>query len=267
MVMPNNYIIVRHGESEGNVAVEAAKSGDDSYYTDKFVTTPGTQWRITADGIMQANAIGAFINSENIDFDQYFVSPYVRTRMTAAQLQLNNAQWFINRTYREREWGECDTLTLQQFKEQYPNSARVKKNNPLYWCPPGGESIAEVAENRVRNILDTLHRQYSHKNVIAVTHGETMWAHRLVLDRWNDEEFNNNDANKDMKIHNCQAIHYRRSDPSSDGHLNQYRIITPIKQSDGSWVAEVTTHWTDFSFNTYSNEELWDTVKDIEPVI
>lgn len=32
MGMPNNLVLVRHGQSEGNVAVEAAKKGDLSFY-------------------------------------------------------------------------------------------------------------------------------------------------------------------------------------------------------------------------------------------
>ena len=258
-MMPKNYILIRHGESEGNVAVNASKNGDESYFTDKYVMTPGHQWRLTNKGVLQANAIGEWLNENLPKIDRYYVSPYVRTRMTAAQLNLTDANWRVNRAYREREWGEVEALPRSIFQEQYPNSARVKKLNPLYWCPPGGESIAEVAENRVRNILDTLHRECEDKTVLAVTHGENMWAHRLILERWMDEEFFENDADESQRIENCQVLWYRQGTPG-DRHINELKVITPV-EINGKWEAVVTKDWTKFDFPLFTNETLWDSVK------
>lgn len=261
--MPRNYLLIRHGESEGNVAVEASKHGDDSFYAnEQFVTTPGTQWRLTPTGILQANAIGRWVAANVQTPDRYYVSPYVRTRMTAAQLQLPGAQWRINRAYREREWGEIETISRTDFLRDYPISARLKKHNPLYWCPPGGESIAEVAENRVRNILDTLHRECEDQTVVAVTHGENMWAHRLMLERWNDETFKLIDSHPSNKIHNCQLLWYSRED---DHRLTHLKIVTPQLIGD-RWEAVVTGE-ASFSFYHYSNEELWAQVVDTPSII
>ena len=58
MTMPNDLVLVRHGESEGNVATEAAKSGDHHLFTDAYMTTPGHQWRLTERGRYQAATIG-----------------------------------------------------------------------------------------------------------------------------------------------------------------------------------------------------------------
>ena len=260
-MMPKNYLLIRHGESEGNVAVEASKRGDDRFYAnDDFVTTPGTQWRLTPTGVLQANAIGAWVAEHAPTPDRYYVSPYVRTRMTAAQLRLPAAQWRLNRAYREREWGEIETIAKSQFERDYPISARLKKYNPLYWCPPGGESIAEVAENRVRNILDTLHRECSEQTVLAVAHGETMWAHRLVLERWNDETFKAHDDDKEMKIHNCQLLWYSMGE--GEHRLSHLKVVTPLLQKDGTWQAQVTRE-EELSSPTYSNDELWAQVEDV----
>lgn len=262
-MMPKNYLLIRHGESEGNVAVEASKRGDDSFYANEnFVTTPGTQWRLTPTGILQANAIGAWVAAHVPKPDRYYVSPYVRTRMTAAQLHLPEAEWRINRAYREREWGEIETISKQAFERDYRISARLKKHNPLYWCPPGGESIADVAENRVRNILDTLHRECEDQTVVAVTHGENMWAHRLMLERWNDETFELIDSHPNNKIHNCQLFWYSRED---DHRLTHLKVVTP-QLVDGRWEALVTGE-ASFSFRHYSNEELWAQVEAVPSLI
>jgi len=47
VVMPNDVVLVRHGESEGNVVVEAGKTDDRRHFTDEFMTTPGHLWRLT----------------------------------------------------------------------------------------------------------------------------------------------------------------------------------------------------------------------------
>ena len=57
-MMPNNCLLVRHGQSEGNLAVEASKAGNNDLYTERYVMTPGTQWRLTDVGMAQAAAMG-----------------------------------------------------------------------------------------------------------------------------------------------------------------------------------------------------------------
>lgn len=262
-MMPRDYLLVRHGESEGNVVVQASKRGDNSHYNEKFVMTPGTQWRLTETGIKQARAIGKFITEHLPHPNRFYVSPYVRTRLTAEHMAIPNAYWFLNRSYREREWGEIEALPRSTFEEAYPNSARNKKINPLYWAPPGGESIADVGENRVRNLLDTLAREETKKVVLAVTHGENIWAHRLTIERWSDEEFRAHDEDPAMRIKNCQLVHYSRINPGTgmdERRLAWVRVVTPVQGEDGEWEAMVTSPWRSFSRRGYSNSELGESV-------
>lgn len=262
MGMPNNLILIRHGESEGNKAVEAAKKGDTRYYDQdngRFMTVPGHQWRLTDLGRAQANAIGQWVESTELYFERHYVSPYVRTRETAAHLELDGAQWLINRALRERDWGDIGSIPRKEFLERYPDNAHQRSIDPLYWTPPGGESIAHVAENRVRNVLSTLHRECDSDNVIAVAHGELMWAFRLILEYWNDDDFVAADEDKGQKIHNCQAIHYTRVDPMSyqgevSSRLAWMRRATPVF-ADGEWTVEVS-EWQHFNKPLLSNEDL-----------
>lgn len=262
MSMPDNLVLVRHGQSEGNLATEAAKDGDNRYYTDAFLTTPGHQWRLTEEGQQQARTIGRWITSEFERFHRYYVSPFVRTRETAGYMGMPGAQWMMNRALRERDWGDIGSLTRTEFltRPEFRENAKMFKMDPLYWTPPGGESIAHVAENRVRNILSTLHRECSEQDVIAVTHGEMMWAFRLMLERWNDEEFIANDADKSMKIRNCQAVHYTRLDPNTGerhARLAWVRTATPvIDRETGEWTVVAVGDWKRFDAALLSNEEL-----------
>lgn len=103
MAMPKDLILVRHGHSEGNLAVETAKLGDNSFYTPEFRERPGHQWRLTDDGRDQATKTGEWISAEIAkEFDRYYVSPYIRTRETAGLLDIKDAEWRISQRLRTR---------------------------------------------------------------------------------------------------------------------------------------------------------------------
>ena len=153
MSMPLDLYVIRHGESEANVIVQAGEQGDNSLYTQDNVTVPDRSWRLTATGRKQADCIGRWLVSQQQLFDRYMVSPYVRTRETAATMALPKAKWEENRVLRERSWGEINTITKDEFKTNYARNWNFKNTDPLYWRPPAGESIADVAEAR-RDYMD-----------------------------------------------------------------------------------------------------------------
>lgn len=273
MSMPRNLVLVRHGQSEGNVATDAAKNGNIQHYTDNFVNTPGHQWRLTEKGRLQAKAIGSWLRSElrADDYDRAMVSPFVRTRETAAYLGLNQ-QWIMNRALRERDWGDIGSVPRTEFEtlDKYADNFHQRQIDPLYWCPVNGESIAHVAENRVRNVLSTLHRENSMEDVIAVSHGEMMWAFRMVLGYWTDEEFVRRDEDKSQKIHNCQAIHFTRENPyyptQIAGRISWVRMIRPIINDDGSSTIEVG-EWEEIRKPSLSDEELLTSIANVPYLI
>lgn len=146
MGMPLDLYVIRHGESEANVIISAGEQGDNSLYTQDNVTVPDRSWRLTATGRKQADCIGRWLVSQQPLFDRYLVSPYVRTRETAATMALPKAKWEETRVLRERSWGEINTITKDDFKTNYARNWMFKNTDPLYWRPPAGESIADVAE-------------------------------------------------------------------------------------------------------------------------
>lgn len=260
MTMPNNLVFVRHGQSEANVIQAASKLGDDSLFNDEVSRTADRQWRLTEYGVMQARTTGEWLR-EQMSFDRFITSPYTRTRETAGNLDIPGALWEENRVVRERSWGEISSISRANFAESYPHNAMFRSNDALYWAPPAGESIAGVAENRVRNLLSGLRRESAKDNVLVVTHGEFMWASRLTLESWSDEEFIANDKNPSMKIHNCSAIHYTRINPfdrsdSASDKLNWVRMCYPFyDEVNLSWGMHVGK-WRRFDQNKISNEDL-----------
>ena len=169
MGMPLDLYVIRHGESEANVIISAGEQGDNSLYTQDNVTVPDRSWRLTATGRKQADCIGRWLVAQQPLFDRYLVSPYVRTRETAATMALPKAKWEETRVLRERSWGEINTITKDDFKTNYARNWMFKNTDPLYWRPPAGESIADVAENRVHNLLTSLNRKSDAESVVMVS--------------------------------------------------------------------------------------------------
>lgn len=281
MAMPNDLVLVRHGESEGNVVTGAAKDGDTSGYTDTYMATPGSQWRLTERGREQARTIGAWLQEEAFAdryfarpsdprFDRWLVSPYVRTRETAAHLGMAGARWQINRALRERDWGDISLIPRSEFTSAawWIENAKTKHLDPLYWCAPNGESVAMIAEDRVRNVLDTLHRECDGKRVVTVSHAETIVAFRLVLERWSDEQYAQAETDRSERIGNCEAIHYSRWNPHATEPIRPAERLTwlrrarPVQDADGTWRVEVDP-WRKLDFSTYDNDEL---LAQVDPV-
>jgi broad specificity phosphatase PhoE len=263
MAMPNELVLIRHGHSEGNLATESSKAGDDSFYTPEFRERPGRQWRLTAEGREQARTAGAWI-LENIDndFDRYYVSPYVRTRETAGLLGLPNANWRISQRLRERDWGDISSLPRSEFRDIFPQNALTKQIDALYWRPPNGESIADV-RMRVRDFFDTLHRECDGRRVVIVTHGEFMWATRAELEYMTDEQWIQSDSDAAKKIHNTQIIRYTRLNPET-GHQASYLEWT---QSQCPWMTEVAAEWSPIKRQLFTNKDLMDQVNQVQPVV
>jgi broad specificity phosphatase PhoE len=63
MTMPRDLLVVRHGESEGNVAQAAVKRGDDSLMR-QLDTVHTELWRLSPLGRRQARAAGEWVRRE-----------------------------------------------------------------------------------------------------------------------------------------------------------------------------------------------------------
>ena len=262
--MPNHLVLVRHGESEGNVVARAGKAGNEQLFTDEFFERPGHEWRLTDVGVEQAEAAGLWIGKFllnvypelNDGFGVYYTSPHVRTRETAGHLAIDGANWRKERRIRERDWGDIESMSRSQFEKDYPQNATKKYKDPLYWQPPGGESIAGVADTRVRSMHGTLHRQHDEKDkdsAIFATHGEYIWAEHLDLERMGHEEWKIAESDASRKIKNCQVVHFTRLNPESGYQapsLAWVRSVCPWETPDHPG------HWRNIEMSQFSNEQL-----------
>jgi NAD+ kinase len=255
MTMPIDLVLVRHGQSEQNKALKAARDGDKSLITKEFLHTPASQFRLSALGREQAQITGKWLQEEGLGFfDRRYVSDYVRAKETASHLNLEGPNWYVEPTLREREWGVLDGLSWEDREEKMIHEAQVKETDPFYWIPPNGESIAQMTV-RLRGLLDTLHRECSDKRVIVVCHGEVMWGMRFMLERMSTAKWMHLERSKDpgVKIYNCQVLRYTRRNPETgelSAHFDWMRSDCP-QQPENSGPG-----WQKINRETFSNEEL-----------
>jgi len=161
-------VLVRHGESEGNVA--------------RIFTTTPTTLALTKLGRQQAREAADVIKAIVIP-RIVIASPYIRARDTGAiiadELQLPLE---IREGLHEREIGEFAGQPYEAILE----AEGYDPLRPWAWIPPRGESYEHV-RNRVGPILDELVARFSQDDVVVVSHGGVMvamWAH--MTGRWND---------------------------------------------------------------------------------
>lgn len=239
-MMPLNFVLVRHGESEGNLANRRSRRGDNSSYTQEFRDRPESQWRLTKKGISEAKIAGEWVRKEiRPTFDRYYVSEFFRAFETAYNLGFPpDAIWYPDYYLRERSWGEMGVMTQDEREEKFAAHLRQREVDSLFWTPPNGESLAQ-ASLRTDRFLDTMHRECSKMSVCVVCHGETMWTGRIRIERLAHDTFRRLYLSKSPhnQIHNCQVIHYTRIDPDSgqvSEHLDWMRSVNPIDLSSSS---------------------------------
>lgn len=266
MPLPLDIVLVRHGESEGNLANKRDRAGDSSLMTKEHKDRHNSTWRLTGKGIEQAEAAGNWIR-ENIQgqFDHYLVSPFVRAVETAGYLDLPDASWEIDPYLIERDHGDLDGISQEAKDRLFSNNLAKRALNEFYWRPPNGETRLEAGLRWDRIMLSLSQRHSEHK-VIIVAHETLIEAGLIRRLHWTIEQFCLwKEANDPAtKIHNCQVIHFTRRDPESGlihVGVRWWRSVCP-------WDLNVTSgEWQVIEKRLFSNDELLEEASKIPRII
>lgn len=214
--------------------------------------------RLTDTGRSQARMVGKWIKENVGDFDKFYVSEYVRTKETAAELGLKNARWQSDMMIRERDQGVQDgqgdvKMGLSDY-EQLRN-----KKSPMYWQPLGGESMSDVCI-RVRQFLNRLQHNAVGMKAIVVCHYRTIHAFRFLLESTPQSEYT---AMLAENMPNCCIWHYSRRD--RDGHVrSQLCTLRRIEvKPDGT--AEIID--IPIAPRSFTNQQLLDDVQKVPQVL
>lgn len=217
---PQTIWLVRHGQSAGNVARDAAEAAGLPLID---ILTRDVDTPLSDLGREQSRALGRWFGDMGADRRPTVVlcSPYVRARQTAqivleaARMSSDSLTFNADERLREKEFGILDRLTkhgiVQKFPELSEQRAHVGK---FYFRPPGGESWCDVIL-RLRNVIDTITREYRRERVLIVGHQVIVTCFRYLFERFDEQQILAIDRAGDVP--NCSVTSYE-FDPALGKH-------------------------------------------------
>lgn len=207
---PQEIWLVRHGQSAGNVARDAAEAaaGLRVDIAERDVDVPLSEL-----GRRQSQALAGWFAALPRAQQPNVVlhSPYVRAAQTAALVmeRLDHSELLAvhaDERLREKEFGILDRLTVLGIAEKYPELHEQRRHvGKFYFRPPGGESWCDVIL-RLRSVLDTLTREYCRERVLIVGHQVIVNCFRYLLERMDEAAILNEDRAGDVP--NCSVTSY-----------------------------------------------------------
>lgn len=260
-MLPIDIILVRHGESEGNVVHKASRRGDNRLFTPEFRDRHSRTFRLTDKGIAQAKAAGEWLRANvPMPLDRFYVSDYMRAKETAALLGLPNAQWRVEYQLRERDMALMDNCPEDEKRRLFALEQKQYEVDPFLSYPAGGgESIAQMCLRMKADFIEHIARECFDKRIIAVCHGHVMRPVQLELEHLGHDDFIRLDESDDPadKIHNCQIFWYTRRDPDT---LKLERALV-ARRSICAMGAVGDTGWRRIVRPKFTNEQL---LKEVE---
>ena len=208
---PERLWLVRHGQSQGNVARDAA---DESGAHEIDIDLRDVDVPLSDLGIEQAKAAGRWFAAlpRNERPELILASPYVRAKQTAViicdegALATGFTRTIIDERLREREFGIFDRLTTAGIRHRFPEEAAHRRRlGKFYHRPPGGESWADVIL-RLRSMLNTINLHYCDRRVLVVCHQVVVLCFRYILEELNEHEIL--DIDKQAEVLNCGIAAY-----------------------------------------------------------
>jgi broad specificity phosphatase PhoE len=217
---PSRLWIVRHGESAGNVARNAAELARLSAID---IAARDVDVPLSALGEQQAAALARWFGAMPEDERPTVIlcSPYVRAHATAVIIQAavaaseESGTFVVDERLREKEFGILDRLTKFGIREKFPEIAQQRQHvGKFYFRPPGGESWCDVIL-RLRSVLDTITREYRGESLLIVSHQVVVNCFRYLLERMTERQILELDRAADVP--NCGVTSYE-FDPARGKH-------------------------------------------------
>lgn len=255
-MLPRDIILVRHGESEGNKANKYSRRGDNQFFTPEFRDKHSRTFRLTDKGIKQAKDAGEWLMANVVmPLDRFYVSDYIRTKETAAYLDLPDASWRFEFHLRERDTALMDNCPDNEKKRLFKLEQRQYELDRFLCYPAGGgESVASLCSRLKSNMIGHWARECSEKRIIAVCHGHVMRAIQMEFEDLGHDDFIRLDKSEEPEdqIRNCQIFWYTRIDPSTQKefpYLVAVRSVSPSEQNRDFG-------WKYIKRNRYTNDDL-----------
>lgn len=241
---PSRLWIVRHGESAGNVAADAAHGAGSARIdiAERDVDVP-----LSARGEQQADAVGRwFANLPAGERPETaLTSPYLRARQTSDRIRAAGGltesapDSLVNERLREKELGILDRLMWTGVEELYPEQAEMRlRLGKFYHRPPSGESWCDVIL-RLRSALDTVSLHQGEKRVLIVAHQVVVLCLRYLIEEMTEAEILAIDAAGDVA--NCSVTEYAfqpREGTTGKLALVRYNFVAPVADAGAPVTSE-----------------------------
>jgi broad specificity phosphatase PhoE len=184
---PATLTLIRHAESAGNVANDAAiRAG----LPELDLALRDMDVPLSPLGEQQAAELGKWFAARPVPA-VVLCSPYKRA-LDTARLAMTSAHVVtdvvLDERLREREFGILDRLTKRGIEQRFPEQAAARAFlGKFFHRPPGGESWADVAL-RVRSLVTDMRLDFAGRDVTVVTHQAVITVFRYVLERMTEAE-------------------------------------------------------------------------------
>lgn len=226
---PQELLLVRHGQSLGNVASMVA---DQQGLHRLDVGLRDADVLLSETGEDQAAALGRWLGGLPASEAPQAVwsSPYVRAQDTARRaIDVSGLELTItlDERLRDRDMGILDLLSASGIRAQFPSEAERRAwHGKFYYRPPGGESWTDVAL-RVRSFLADLDRTPGMpERLLIACHDAVIMVFRYVCEGLTEHEVL--DLARTHTVTNASVTRLRRS-AGSPGHLA------------GTWTADLAS--------------------------
>ncbi|MES2999143.1 MAG: histidine phosphatase family protein [Pseudomonadota bacterium] len=241
---PSALWIVRHGQSAGNVARDAAEAARLPVIdiAERDIDTP-----LSGLGERQAQALGNWLGQLPPERrpDVLLCSPYIRARDTArlmleaARIPSDVLRLRVDERLREKEFGILDRLTHFGISHKYPELGEQRAHvGKFYFRPPGGESWCDVIL-RLRSVLEMVTREYAGQRVLVVAHQVIVNCMRYLVECLDEAEILAIDKLGDVP--NCGVTSYEY-DASGDAlKVDLVNFTAPLREAGAPVTAEPDT--------------------------
>ena len=153
------FWLVRHGQTDWNLEGRYQGQAD----------TP-----LNTTGIEEAERAARQL--ENRPFQEVYTSDLQRAKLTAETIaRARNVPVHIDSRLREISLGEWEGQIFNLIQERYPHEVEDRKQNPLTFRAPGGESVEDIWV-RVKQAVKEIADKNPGKEVVLVSHGLVLAA-------------------------------------------------------------------------------------------
>lgn len=231
---PSQLIIVRHGQSAGNVARDLAHDAAE----DRIILDARDADIPLSDlGRQQAASLGRWFAEQEAGArpEILLASPYLRACQTGTVFRDHggapeDAAICFDERLREKEFGILDGLTTMGIRNIHPDQAEFRTLlGKFYHRPPGGESWCDVIL-RLRSVMDMISLHHAGRRVMIFTHQVVVLCLRYIIEGMTEAEILAIDREGDVA--NCAITDYRYDPERGHGGglvLHRYNVTAPME--------------------------------------